>query len=104
NADQVALVPSEASVHVAFEDMEWPAIIAEQSVNESNQHVLTLMGPDGEVVCGDDCEALPAQESLNLLATVQITPAVEGPAVPVTAVRMSTDGHTYVLLDSGEET
>jgi len=97
--DQARLVPSDAAISLTYEESAWDAVISEQGENESGQVVLTLTAPEGGPVCGQECNVLPAAAELSVPATIELSPAITGPAVPVTAVRTTADGTSVVLED-----
>lgn len=98
--DQARLIPGDAAISLTYEDSVWDAVIAQQGEDEAGQVVLTLTAPDGGAVCGQECDALPAAAELTVPAAVELSPAITGPAVPVTAVLTTADG-TNVLLEDG---
>lgn len=100
--DQARLIPGEAAISLTYEDNAWDAVISEQGENESGQVVLTLAAPDGGPVCGQECDVLPAAAELSIPAAVELSPAITGPAVPVTAVHTGAGG-TTVLLEDGSQ-
>lgn len=100
---QRSLVPSGAQVRVPFEDYSWDAVVSETVLDaETGNLELVLTAADGGSVCADECEVLPADESLSLLSEVQVVPAVSGPAVPSAAVHTRPDGTAYVVLEDGD--
>lgn len=99
--DQARLVPPDAAVEVRFEDVTWPAEVAEQRQTETGL-VYVLAAPDGGPVCGQDCGRLPAAEQTLLSSTVTVVPEVEGVTVPAGAVITRADGTTAVRTEAGE--
>lgn len=101
SADQAATITTEVPLRVSFEDLTWEAHAMGSRVDESGNTVLDLVAPDGGLVCGQDCDRLPADEQLSLRAEAIVTPEVTGPVVPVTAVRTGIDAQAYVVLAEG---
>lgn len=99
--DQAALIPPDATVQVAFEDLTWPAVVAGTSADDSATTTLELTAPDGSAVCGADCTRLPAEETVSLRAQVTIVPEVSGPGVPAAAVHTDAAGAAHVTAEDG---
>lgn len=100
-ADQASQVPPDAAVTVKFQDKAWPAVITGTEVGENSLTTLTLAAPDGGPVCGPDCALLPAEQTVSLMADVELVPSATGPGVPAAAVRTDAAGETYVLAADG---
>lgn len=101
SSNQAGLIPPDATVAVAHDDQFWPAVLGESvSAEDGNIH-FTLTAPDGGLVCGGDCDRLPAVERTSLRAQVTIIPEVSGPAVPVAAVHTDPDGTAWVRMADG---
>ncbi len=99
SSDQASAITSEVLIRVAFEGLEWDARVVESTIDEAGSTVMTLANVDGGPVCQQDCARLPPDEEVSLRAEAVVVPEVTGPAVPVGAVRTSTDGHAYVVMD-----
>lgn len=98
---QVAALTRDVLVRVSFEGRTWDSHVAGSTVDENDQLVLDLRGPDGGPVCGADCGSLPPDERVSLRGEAVVVPEVSGPTVPASAVRTDTDGTTYVRLAEG---
>lgn len=99
--EQARMIPAETVVRVAHEDHVWEATIGESGSDDGGNMRFDLHGPEGGLVCGEECDALPAQERMSLRADVTVAPEVSGPAVPVAAVRTDPDGSAWVRLADG---
>lgn len=99
--DQARMIPADTVVRVAYEDYVWQAAVGESGTDEGGNVRLELQAPGGGVVCGDECDVLPAQEQMSLGADVTVVPEVSGPAVPVAAVYTDPDGVAWVRLADG---
>lgn len=103
SSSQESLVPAGATVRIPYGDTTWNAVVSGSSVDaETGNLELALTAPGGGSVCGDECDLLPADESLSLLSQVSTVDAVSGMAVPAAAVRTGPESETYVLLENGE--
>jgi len=102
-AEQASQVPPDAAVAVKFQDTVWSAIITGTDVGENGVTALILAAPDGGPVCGQECGLLPADETVSLMADVQLVPSVTGPGVPAAAVRTAASGSTYVVRQDGTQ-
>lgn len=103
SSSQESLVPVGAAVRIPYGDTTWNAVVSGSSVDtETGNLELALTAPDGGRVCGDECDLLPADETLSVLSQVSTVDAVRGPAVPAAAVRTDPESDPYVLLESGE--
>jgi len=101
-ATEAQQITADATVTISSGDNSWPAVITGQQQTPSGTVQFALAAPDGGVVCGDQCDALPAdQETIYLLSKVSVVPPVSGPAVPVAAVVTKPDGLTVVYVDGG---
>lgn len=99
---QAALIPPGAAVSVSHQDLTWDAVLGETAVAPDGTLEYTLTGPDGAVVCRDECDRLPAAEHTTLRAEVTVVPEVTGPSVPVAAVRTDPDGAAWVRTADGD--
>jgi peptidoglycan hydrolase-like protein with peptidoglycan-binding domain len=102
STEQAATIAHGTLVRISFDDVEWDAVVSGTTVQETGTVALDLTAPDGGIVCGDDCDLLPPDESLSLLADVQLVPEVSGIGIPAAAVRTDVSGATYVIDESGE--
>lgn len=99
---QAQAIDPAATVVVAYGDMEWKAKIAtSQAEADQGQVVFTLSGLGGGSVCGQECDALPPEERLQLRGRVVSVPPTTGPAVPVAALETDAQGRVSVWLESG---
>lgn len=100
---QAQLITDSTVIEVRHDSGVWAATVTGSTVDDTGNTVLSLAGVDGGPVCGSDCATLPGGETVNLRGEAVIVPTVTGPAVPVAAVRTSTDGAGYVLRADGEQ-
>lgn len=98
NQEQAALIPAGTQVTVPHGEHEWKAVAGESTSDEQGLIRITLTAPDGGVVCGEDCDALPADATTSLLSQVSVVPPVSGPVVPVSALRTQPDGAATVTV------
>jgi peptidoglycan hydrolase-like protein with peptidoglycan-binding domain len=99
--NQAGLIPPDAVVTMEHGELTWRAVLGESQTGEGGNIRFALKAPSGGLVCGSDCEALPAAERTSLRARVTVVPEVSGPAVPVAAVRTDPDGTAWVVLADG---
>ena len=103
-AEQAGLIPDGAAVDIrASDQVVWPAIASQRSVDAHGHTTITLTAPDGGLVCADSCDLLGGAERSTFVATVFVIPATTGPALPVAAVHTSADGTTFVRLTDGQQ-
>lgn len=102
--EQANNLPSDATVQIDFEEYTWSAKIIDSRQQASGQTDLILAAPDGSVVCGVQCDSLPAAEFTSMSGRVQVVPPISGPAVPAAAVRTDEAGGFYVLRPDGTRT
>ena len=98
NQEQAALIPAGTQVTVPHGEHEWKAVAGESTSDEQGLIRITLTAPDGGVVCGEDCDTLPADATTSLLSQVSVVPPVSGPVVPVSALRTQPDGAATVTV------
>jgi peptidoglycan hydrolase-like protein with peptidoglycan-binding domain len=100
---QAALIPSGATLQISFANHTWPAVISGSKTdpNDSTAIDMSLTSPTGGVPCAADCGALPPDDSVSLLAAIQVVPQTVGPAVPAAAVHTDPGGSTYVVMADG---
>ncbi|MDR2930158.1 MAG: peptidoglycan-binding protein [Propionibacteriaceae bacterium] len=106
-SNEASQVPSDAEIEIVFGQSTWTAVITGQRQTPEGSIQLELAALDGGVVCGDQCDQLPAdQQATYLLFTVSVVPPVSGPAIPVAAVVTRPDGTTVVTVvdDQGVRT
>ena len=101
NQEQAALIPAGTQVTVPHGEHEWKAVAGESTSDEQGLIRITLTAPDGGVVCGEDCDTLPADATTSLLSQVSVVPPVSGPVVPVSALRTQPDGAATVTVVPG---
>ncbi|WP_099332094.1 peptidoglycan-binding domain-containing protein [Actinomyces minihominis] len=100
---QAQMVPLGAPVSVQFRQFTWGAEVVGTEKDINGDLNLMLSGPDGAPVCGDQCGELPSDESLTLLASIQVVPETTGPAVPIAALRIEPNGEVQVLVRQGAD-
>lgn len=104
---QADMIPTGTHVSIAAERTRWPGVIGETRVTEDGFLELLVTAPDGGIVCGSECDILPAADTTHLLTDVVIVPPVTGPVVPLAALVTRPDGTIsvdVVLEDSQVET
>jgi hypothetical protein len=100
-----AAIPGAGTIVVECGDKAWPAVVSASTTapGSSSTQISTLSAPDGGIVCGDQCDALPAGAEVSLFGQVEIVPKTSGLAVPVAAVRTDASGLAYVVLANGDK-
>lgn len=99
NEAQRQNIPEDAKVSVKFDSQTWPAVISEFRDDPSASTTqLFLTAPDGGVLCGDQCDALPQQPKITLFAAVELVPKTTGSAVPIAALQFQPNGEVQVLV------
>ena len=101
NQDQAAMIPAGTAVTVPHGGHTWQAVAGESTADEQGVIRIPLTSPDGGVVCGADCDSLPAEASTSLLSKVNVVPPVTGPVVPVSALRTQPNGSVNVTVVRG---
>ncbi len=101
---QFAAIPPDAKVSVQFGQEAWDAVVIGSEEDVNGNPYFILAAPDGGVVCGKQCEMLPAQETLRLLAHAEIVAPISGSAVPIASLRMGPNGAVHVLVKLGDQT
>ncbi|WP_418908464.1 peptidoglycan-binding protein [Glutamicibacter endophyticus] len=100
-ADQAALIPLDSAIEVQHEKLTWKAQIGQTSTDESNNVVHTLTAPNGEAVCGTECDQLPAGSNVTLRSKVTVVPETEGIGIPAAAVSTTPEGSAEVVTEDG---
>lgn len=96
---EASQVPLDATITITHQQSTWQARITDTKQLQDASTEFTLAAPDGGTVCGKQCGTLPAGvETIYLLSSVSIVPAVSGPGVPVAAVITKPDGSTVVMV------
>lgn len=94
---QAQMIPEGTSVTVQHGSLRWDGVVAAGSTTTDEGLVaLSVTAPDGALVCGSECEELPATDGMSLLTEVAIVPPVTGPVVPVAALTTNPDGSVTV--------
>ncbi len=103
---QAELLPAGTTVTVQGDESGWEGVITESTVGQDGLFLLTLTAPDGGLLCGDECEQLPAEGSTTLLTQAALVPPVTGPVVPLAALSTQPDNSTTVdvVTDTGVQT
>ncbi|MCJ2195093.1 hypothetical protein MUG60_10645 [Kaistella montana] len=101
NQEQAAMIPAGTAVTVPHGGHTWQAVAGESTADEQGVIRIPLTSPDGGVVCGADCDSLPAEASTSLLSKVNVVPPVTGPVVPVSALRTQPNGSVNVTVVRG---
>lgn len=100
--DQAALLPAGTGVSLQFEDISWDGVISGSTLTTEGLLDLAVTTPEGGVVCGDECDRLPATAESTLLTEAAVVPPETGPAVPVAALGTNPDGQTTLQLVDGD--
>lgn len=100
---QVDLVPSGTAVTVHGEGQDFAGVSGD-AVEVDGGFEVPVTAPDGSVLCGRRCAAVPASGETYLLTDVAVRAPVKGPVVPVAAVRTAADGTTSVTVVDGGDT
>ncbi|MCF2706905.1 peptidoglycan-binding protein [Arcanobacterium haemolyticum] len=101
---QMHMVPIGSTVQVKYEGHMWSAVashIDESAYSETDE--LVLATPDGNpVICGDECDILPASAEFTTPSVVEVSAPIEGAAVPVAAIITRADSTAFVVIDGAE--
>jgi peptidoglycan hydrolase-like protein with peptidoglycan-binding domain len=90
-------------VTIVIGNSRWSAVSSETSIDADGRATVRLHGADGRPVCEDECGMVPVSEAATVLsAEVVIVPQVDGPVVPVTALRSDPGGSTSVMKATGD--
>ena len=100
-AQQVALVPEGTPVTVTYADKTWKGTIGSATPDDQGIIHADLLA-EGGPLCGDECAALPAEETMVMTALAEVVPAQTGMLVPVSAITLRTDG-TATLDVEGDD-
>lgn len=101
-AESTKTPPHGAAVDIASGDETWHAVVADAELDEDGVASLRLEGAHGGPACGASCGSVPYSSGVvTLPATVVLTPAVDGPMVPVSAVVTAPDGSVLVHEPDG---
>lgn len=100
--EQADLVPLVTTVLVHHAGAgTWQGRIASSTTTPTGELILTLEGPDGTPLCGDQCAAVPIGEAALYTADLVAVPEKTGPVVPVSALRTRPDGSVTVVTEEG---
>lgn len=99
---QMGLVPADAPMTVEGLGHSWPAVWGSSRPNDElgAGELVTLTSPDGGPVCGDDCDAVPAEQTW-VTVHIEVIPRTTGPTVPVAAVSTDATGQAWVTVVDG---
>lgn len=100
--DQAALLPVGTGVSLQFEGTSWEGVISASTLTPEGLLDLAVTTPEGGVICGDECDRLPATAETTLLTEAAVVPPETGPAVPVAALGTSPDGQATVQVLDGD--
>lgn len=95
-------VTEEARVTVKNGKASWSAQITGSTPMSDGTTQFRLAARAGGVVCGDECDKVPASARSYLPAEISIVAPVSGPGVPVAAVITQPDGSTAVMVASSD--
>jgi hypothetical protein len=100
-ADQTGIVREGMAVVVEHADGEWEGEVVRAATDETGVLTVTLGGPDGAPLCGDQCDAVPVGGETPYRVRVVVVPRTSGPVVPVAALVTSASGDLGVVLADG---
>lgn len=104
---QEKLVPVGTTVRVKNGDITWEGVTGDPVPSKSGNGLneLPVTTASGGLLCGNQCDTLPAGGETSLLTDVVVIPPVTGPVVPVAAITTQPDGSTSVtVVKSGGDT
>jgi len=100
---QAGMMPAGTVVQIASPDGDvWDAVAGEQTTDEQSGTVtVALTGPDGGVICGEQCGQVPVTGEARLGSQIITVPTVQGLVVPSAALITDADGKTAVIDKKG---
>lgn len=101
--DQLLTLTSSVTIAVDGPGQRWTATAGATDDSDPNIRAVELAGPDGGPVCAQTCSLVPVAGESRWPAEAITVPRVEGPQVPVGAIRTRADGTTYVIMSDGVE-
>lgn len=101
--EQAELVPLVTSVLVHHPGGTWSGMVASSTSTPSGELLLSLAGPDGGGICGDECAAVPVGEDTVYPVDLVAVPETTGPVVPVAALQSLPDGRVVVTDAAGTQ-
>ncbi len=98
-ATQAGMIPTGTQVRITAPDGSvWDAAATDQAVEAQSQNVVVGLGaPGGEVICGDQCGQIPVTGEALLSSTIITVPSVEGLVVPSAALVTDASGQIAPL-------
>ena len=103
--DQLGAFLPGRSVEVLDGDRRWAGEVGRtQRPADGGLARIPVLGEEGGPLCGQDCQSSVAlREVTTFSGSVEVQPLVEGPLVPLAAIRTEAAGDTYVLSSSGNQ-
>ena len=98
---QAGMIPPGTTVRVHHGELTWDGVVGQSSTTDEGIS-LELLGADGGLVCGEECDALPPTATASLLTDVVLVPPATGVTVPVAAISTHADGTTSVTRVAGD--
>ncbi len=99
---QATVVDGTAQVVVGDGDGALDGVVASTTDNADGTVSLVLTAPDGGPLCAERCAQLvPTTKGVNLTARFVVIPSTTGPMVPVSAIRTTDAGQTYLTTADG---
>lgn len=99
--DQTELVPIGTTVSIEGGASGWLGVITDATTTEEGLIALNVAAPDGGLVCGVECDTVPATGVTYRLTEVEVVPPVTAPVVPVAALTTQVDSTTTVQVSTG---
>ncbi len=92
------LPPQSTVVIEAPDGTAWTASLG--AVRDLGADEVEVLLVSGQSICGDGCGLIPLADSTRLVANVILVPATTGSLVPVSAIQVSADGSTSVVVEN----
>lgn len=102
STEQSRQVPVDVTVEITHGSTTWTGVVTSTRNTTDGFTEYILSSADGGPVCGEQCDALPADAEVVLQSRVIVSPMVTGVAVPTAAVNFEPDGSAWVNTDSGK--
>lgn len=100
---QAAMMPTGTAVQVTSpEGTVWDAVAGDRVTDEQSQTiVVSLSGPEGQVLCGDQCAQVPVSGQALLPSKIISVATVQGLVVPSSALITEASGQIGVIDQDG---
>ncbi|WP_270976132.1 peptidoglycan-binding domain-containing protein [Trueperella sp.] len=97
-AQQVSLVPEGTPVSVTYADRTWQGRIGSAAPDDQGVIHADVLADVG-LLCGAECDALPAEEKVVMSALAEVVPAQTGVLVPVSAITVDVNGAATLVVE-----